>query len=278
MNIENEIAGYVSQEHSNDYLSDGERECQHDLDEDGICKKCACRPIQLSMDSELKFYNKSRSKNETSRCQLRKIHVKTLAEDLSHTGIPSEVLDKIDELYHKVVNGKVYRGQIRLAIALVLIRNYYMYELNEPIDPDSLTESMGVIKSKINVGKKIYNNFIINNPEYKQKHRYPTPLELVPNILKKLGKSLDHLQQIKKIYDQISKSVYLSSSKPQSLATAIVYYYFSTLINKDSRLIKKDYCETVGVSEITISKIFKEIKSALDTSIINERKIDQTII
>lgn len=253
---------------SEEYIDDDYEisvECEHELDEEGICMKCACRPIDLAMDSEIKYYNKSNNiKKGTSRCQIRKTHIKTLSEDLSNTGLPNEILEKIDDMYHDVVGEKVYRGQIRLAIALILIKNYYIYILNKPIDPDGLADRLGVIKSKITIGRKIYANFIRNNPQLKNRPKYTTPMSLIPDILKKLDISLDSLSKIEKIYNKISGAVGLSSSKPQSLAVAIVYYYLSTLDeNSSNSLVKKDYCESVGVSEITVTKIFKDIQTLM---------------
>ena len=237
---------------------DEEEECCHDcLDDDNFCMCCGMRVQKLAVENDAKYSIDCFRTNV--RCQVKQ-NTRTLVADLSHTGIPTDILHDIDKQYKLVVGDRVFRGQPRLAIAFILIKNHYLYELNETIDPDVLAEKIGVQRNKISKGREIYEQFLKVNKQYKRRPRYVTPLDFLPILLKKTNLTSEYMRNLTGIYNIICDCPQLMTSKPQSVAAGLLYYFIH---KKNMDICKKDFCDVVNVSDITVTKIYKEIDTIL---------------
>lgn len=82
--------------------------------------------------------------------------------------------------------------------------------------------------------------------------------------MKKFSATEEKHREIAELYEKIrNKSSRLNSSRAQSVASGLVYYWIC-LKKKDITL--KDFAKKVALSELTISKIAKVISELLDKS------------
>ena len=71
--------------------------------------------------------------------------------------------------------------------------------------------------------------------------------------------------EVKKIYQEVkNKSSRLNRSRPQSTSAGIIYYWIC--LNKKN-ISMKEYVKKVGLSELTINKIAREISDVLETHV-----------
>ena len=92
---------------------------------------------------------------------------------------------------------------------------------------------------------------------------YITPVNLIDEIMDKFITTPAQKDEVKKLYVEVkNKSSKLNRSRPQSTSAGIIYYWIR-LNNKEISI--KDYVKKVGLSELTINKISKEIADVLGT-------------
>jgi transcription initiation factor TFIIIB Brf1 subunit/transcription initiation factor TFIIB len=84
---------------------------------------------------------------------------------------------------------------------------------------------------------------------------------LVEEIMDKFSATRDQKDEVINLYKRIkNRSSRLNRSRPQSVASSIVFYWIC-LTKKDITL--KEFTSKVSLSELTISKIAKEIANVL---------------
>jgi transcription initiation factor TFIIIB Brf1 subunit/transcription initiation factor TFIIB len=87
-------------------------------------------------------------------------------------------------------------------------------------------------------------------------------MNLIKEIVEKFDGTEDQIKQISEIYEKIKdKSEKLNKSRPQSVASAIVYYW---ILKNKKNITCKEFAEKVDLSELTINKIIKEIENILN--------------
>ena len=100
-------------------------------------------------------------------------------------------------------------------------------------------------------------------------NRYITPIELVNEYIIKFNHIEEDKQLITEIYDKIkSKSSIINRSRPQSVASSLIYYHFSKKFGSNNFSIK-DFIKKIKLSELTVNKISKEIARILTLPIVN---------
>ena len=90
---------------------------------------------------------------------------------------------------------------------------------------------------------------------------YITPANLIDDIMDKFRATDAQKNEVIEIYNKIkNKSSKINRSRPQSISAGITYYWVST---KNIDISLKDFAKKVELSELTISKIAKEIAEVL---------------
>ena len=92
-----------------------------------------------------------------------------------------------------------------------------------------------------------------------------TAVHLVPEMLTRNGVEFDssHIEDIARIHDYAKeRSELLNRSKPQSIASSLVYFYLRKK-DKDRKINKADLAKNCGVSAMTISKLDAELEEIL---------------
>ena len=91
---------------------------------------------------------------------------------------------------------------------------------------------------------------------------YITPINLIEEIMNEFTSSTEQKNEVLELYEKIkNKSSKLNRSRPLSVASGIVYYWI-TIKNKHINI--RDFSKNVGLSELTINKISKEITELLE--------------
>ena len=227
-----------------------------------ICLDCGEEVDRtISTDKEWRFYGEGG--NDPNRCHLRKIDERSIYKDLEGMNFPENIVSMANEIYTEVTKGtneeyKIYRGKSRKAIVFACIFNSYKI-LNQPVGWESLSKSFGLGRRECLNGLKTIS---LNAPKKSPiRTAYITPIHLIEEIMDKFSATKAQKEEVIELYRRIeNKSYKLNRSRPQSIASSIVFYW----IKKTGKNISiKEFTEKVKLSEITIDKISKEIEEIL---------------
>jgi transcription initiation factor TFIIIB Brf1 subunit/transcription initiation factor TFIIB len=241
--------------------------CYHHkiINENGIisCVECG-EEIRHSInhEKEWRYYGASDSKRNTdpNRVQIRKVEERNIIKDVENMGFSDTIIGKADELYAQVTKGQIYRGNSRKAIVFACIFHAYKLAGNHQT-PETLIKLFGLDRKNGLKGLKIVN---VNAPKDSQIHTsYITPEHLVNDIMDKFKASPAQKAEVIELYDKIkNKSSKLNRSRPQSVASALTYYW---ILNKNINISIKDFAKKADLSELTINKNTKEVALVLGT-------------
>jgi len=211
-------------------------------------------------ESELKTKNSSKHVLDPTRCQIRKNEDKNIYKDVEKLNFHESTIEKANDIFLQVTKKKIYRGNSRKAIIFACIFHAYKLE-NNPQSPDSLIKIFGLQRK---VGLKGLNHVGLNLPKDSQiKNTYITVEDIIKEILINFSANQKQIDEVIDIYESIkNKSSILNRSRPQSTGAGVIFYYI-LLKNKDIRL--KEFSKKVGLSELTIQKMTKEISKILNT-------------
>jgi transcription initiation factor TFIIIB Brf1 subunit/transcription initiation factor TFIIB len=230
-----------------------------------ICKLCGetVSIANIDTEKEWRYYgvNDSKHSSDPNRCQVRKSDEKTIYKDVENMGFSERVIQIANSMYFQVTKNKIYRGQSRKAIVFGCVMNAYK-EIGQPQSFESLQSIFKLERKVILKGIKHVN---INMPKQAStSSKYITPVELIREMMEKLNATPQQTNEAIQIYYVIkNKSPVINKSKPQSIASGIIYYYI-THTNKKCDM--KTFVEKVNLSEITILKICTEIQKILSPS------------
>jgi len=219
-----------------------------------------CVDCGLQLDSPLSFEREWRTRGteehtrtiQTGRCHYRKNDDRSIFKDVENSGFPRKVVEIANDLYQKIAQRKIYRGASRKALIFACLFHSYK-QVDKPQNPEKLALQFGLSRRGMSRGLKLFTIGI--GKDYTINHT--TPMDLVPTILQQLQGSQTQVHEIQQIYDKVKDcSTQLNRSNPQSTAAGLVYLYGRIRGKEFSR---KDFATIVGLSEITISKVSREI-------------------
>ena len=239
--------------------------CQHIdiLDESGVklCLDCGEEISRdISYDKEWRYYGSddTRRLNDPNRCHIRKSEDRTIFKDVEDLGFSDRIVSIANDIYEETTKGKIYRGNSRKAIVFACIFHAFKI-IEKPISCDYLRETFNLDRKIILKGLKHVNLNVSKTSAVKTK--YITPIELIEEIMNKLNATKEQKIEVVSLYEKIkNKSSMLNGSRPQSVASGLIYFYISNN-NKDINI--KEFIKKVKLSELTISKISKEIEKIL---------------
>ena len=173
-------------------------------------------------------------------------------------GFSETIISKADELYNQVTKGQIYRGNSRKAIVFACI--FHSYKVSgKHQTPETLIKLFGLNRKNGLKGLKIVN---VNAPKDSYIHTsYITPEHLINDIMDKFKASTIQKEEVIILYNSIkNKSSKLNRSRPQSVASALTYYW---ICKKNINISLKDFAKQVDLSELTINKNIKEVELVL---------------
>jgi transcription initiation factor TFIIIB Brf1 subunit/transcription initiation factor TFIIB len=212
----------------------------------------------MSHDKEWRYYggNDSKHSSDPNRVQARKIEERTIYKDVDQMGFSEKLVTEANLLYIQVTNNRIFRGNSRRAIVFACIYNAYKTSGNYQSHA-KLIETFKITRKSALKGLR----HVSLNASNESRTTYVTPISLVEEIMNEFGATTEQKSQVIAYYELIkNKSSKLNRSRPQSVASGLVYYW----IKKEGKLISiKDFAEKIKLSELTITNIVKEITSLL---------------
>jgi transcription initiation factor TFIIIB Brf1 subunit/transcription initiation factor TFIIB len=249
------------------YTSDDE--CKHletvKESDSVICIDCGMEITKnLIYEKDWRYYgyNDSRKGADPNRCHIRKPEEKTIYKDVEHVGFSDKITNMANDIYSQVTKGKIYRGNSRKAIVFACI--FHAYKISgKPQSCDSLRKIFNLERKTVLKGLK---HVSLNAPKNSAvRTKYITPVELVEELMDRFGTTKEQKNEVIDLYTKIrNKSSILNRSRPQSVASSLIYYYLSTSSTSNIEPFNiKDFIKKVELSELTVNKISKEISRVL---------------
>lgn len=244
-----------------------ESSCVHEnvITEKGIsvCTDCG-EEIQnkISSEKEWRYYGNSDSKHgsDPTRVQMRKIDDRNIYKDVENMGFSESIVSMANIIYSQVTKGKIFRGNSRKAIIFACI--FHAFKISGLAKShESLITIFGLTRKNGLKGLKLVNRSA--SKDSKIRTTYITPVNLLDEIMDIFSASDEQKQEVINLYKKVkNKSSKLNRSRPQSVSSGLVYYWIK-LKNKDITL--KEFAKKVSLSELTVTKIAKEIATVLST-------------
>lgn len=205
---------------------------------------------------------------EQMRCHKQKEDQRTLYDVIKDVSIaisiPKAIAETANDRYGYIIKDRIYRGDRRKAIIVACI--YYAYiEHGEPRSIDYFESLFKLKKKKVSEGTTIYCQYF---PEVR--NRCVDEKDLLRTFMACVGVSEEHYPKLLSLSRYLTnRSELLNSSKPQSVAAAILYVYISLLPGYIKRLglDKKKFASSVKCSDITITRLATEISSIIKRNV-----------
>jgi transcription initiation factor TFIIIB Brf1 subunit/transcription initiation factor TFIIB len=257
---------YDNFEDENCMLSSGNKNhCIHKniINENSVilCLECG-KELEKSIfqDKEWRYYGQSDTKrmSDPNRVQIRKIDDRSIYKDVENMGFSEKIISLANQIYLQVTKGQIYRGNSRKSIVFACI--FHSFKLNgKPQTHENLIEIFGLTRKISLKGLKLVN---LNIPRDSPIHTtYITPVNLIEDIMDKFKATLAQKKEVIELYNKIkNKSSKINRSRPQSISSGLIYFWISL---KNIEISLKDFAKKVDLSELTISKIAKEISDIL---------------
>lgn len=231
-----------------------------------ICIECGEEvDTNNNFEQDWRFYGNNDNVNskDPARCQYRKTNYKNISDDLKNMNFPSDIVIEANNLFMKVTDHQIRRSKTRKAIIFACVFHAFKNS-GHPRSFESLQSNFNLSKKVISQG---LNQYGMKINDYSP---CITPNDLVPEIIQKLGGEIVNTEEVNKIFNTIkNRSDLINRSKPQSIASGLIYYYCT--LTKRSLSID-DISGAVGLSIATIKKIAEEIDLILETGLYKKRK------
>lgn len=240
--------------------------CQHlnTVDEGGAvaCTDCGQEIERATDDKEWRFYGASDTKRnaDPGRVQKRRTDERGIFKDVENMGFSDKIVTIANRIYQDATGDDIFRGNTRKARIFAAI--YYAYKLErDPQDHSKLLEVFGLSRKVALTGMNNLNRRSPRDAEFRDVDI--TPVHLIPDIMDQFGATTKQKKQVKALYNLIDNtSSRLNGSRPNSVASALVYYY---IVLKKMRITLNQFASTVNLSALTIDKLAKEISAVLNT-------------
>lgn len=239
--------------------------CSHEntVSEKGlnVCVDCGLELQQkIVHNKEWKYLGQLDSKHmATLSDPKRKNEERTIFKDVENLDFSERIVAIANVIYTKVTGGHIFRGNSRKSIVFACIFHAFKME-GKPQSHDKLIKIFGLDRKTALKGLKYV---ILKAPKGTVKTTYITPANLIEEIMDLFGATLSQKQEVIELFHQLkNKSSRLNRSRPQSMASGIVYYWIRL---KKKNISIKEFVQKVSLSEMTINKLVREIAEVRGT-------------
>ena len=224
-----------------------------------ICSKCKREFEHMTYEQEWKYYpDSSFDGKDPSRCHKTRVTEKTLMDVFANIGWQPKpaIIANVEKRYNQIVKGDTTRGKKRRAIVAVCVF-FVMYEFGECRTSDYLRDKFNLSKKDMSDGFTAYHETFPESRTLDIK-----PVDLLKWIMSLVEIPLEpHYRKIHILAEYFSEaSVPMKRSSPQSVASAIIYFYLclNPELKTQLKLSKNKFAEKVKLSDITITKLVNE--------------------
>lgn len=216
----------------------------------------------ISREKEWRYYGSSDTSrtSDPNRAQARKTVDRNIFKDVENMGFEDNVVSLANELYNEVTNGEIFRANSRKSIIFACI--FHAFKLmGKPQSHERLIDRFRITKRTGLKGLKHVNLHAPKNSRIRA--IYITPENLVDELMDKFKASKGQKDEVRAIYNNVkNRSSKLNRSRPQSVSSGMIYYWICL---KKKNIELSAFADKVGLSELTIDKIAKEISFVLKT-------------
>lgn len=171
--------------------------------------------------------------------------------DMERIPLPDDVKEKANEIYRRLKR-QTHRGKKRKLLVFFCIFNAYA-ELKTPKDPRHLARLVGLSPHEV---IRAFSQFPAVQTGYQVDNQPTSPIDLIPDYCSRLDAELN-IPMVEDLAREIlSKSRALQEKYPQKVAAGIIQYFMT--IN-GVKYNKKQFAAAMGLSDATISSMFREI-------------------
>ena len=244
---------------------DDNKSCQHknisNENSNILCFDCGKElEKNIFQDKEWRYYGQTDNKrtSDPNRVHIRKLDDRNIYKDVENMGFSDKIIALANQIYIQVTKGQIFRGNSRKAIIFSCF--FHSFKLQDkPQTHENLIKIFNLSRKTSLKGLKFVN---LNLPKDSPIHiTYITPVNLIEDIMDKFKASDDQKKEVIVLYNKIkNKSSKINRSRPQSIASGLTYFWISL---KDIDISLKDFAKKVELSELTISKISREISDIL---------------
>lgn len=226
-----------------------------------VCTDCGEEITKdIKHTKEWRYYSQSDSRHSSdpNRVQIRKSEERNIFKDVENMGFSEKIVSEANKIYFQVTHGKIFRGDSRKSIVFACI--FHAYKLSGK--PQSHAKLINVFALNRKTGLKGLKHVNLHAPKDSTiRTTYITPINLVEEIMEKFSATKEQKEEVILLYHQIkNKSSKLNRSRPQSVASGLVYYW---ICSRKKDITLKQFTKKVELSELTINKIAKEISDVL---------------
>jgi len=239
--------------------------CNHSniIEEGGIvcCVDCGIEMEKnIFHDKEWRYYGQSDNKrtSDPNRVHLRKMEDRNIYKDVENMGFSDKIVALANQIYIQVTKGQIFRGNSRKSIIFASV--YHSYKIQgKPQPHENLIKIFKLDRKNALKGLKHVN---LNVPKDSAIHTtYVTPMNLVDDIMDKFNATPEQKQEVKDLYERIkNKSSKINRSRPQSISSSVIFFW---ICHKGLDISLKDFASKTELSELTISKLSREISDVL---------------
>jgi len=245
--------------------------CKHiETYDDGVKTVCMNCGQEINCDSisfDKEWKHRSSDSRKSQRCTQRKQETKDIMDDIQQLDIPMDVKRKANEIFMKIAEGKIFRGDNRKGMMYTCVTNAFDHypEYEQQKDVIYLQNFFNIPRNIISKSSSqfkllLHESGLISH----QKKVYVTPKHYIPSFISNIGGGDTEVKEVLKLYDLIgnNKSRILSVSRPESYAAGLVYHYYIQKKNQTdiNKFVKDSNC---GLSALTIKKNMEEIDRIL---------------
>ena len=215
---------------------------------------------KIQHTKEWRYYGQSdtRHSSDPNRVQIRKSEERSIYKDVENMGFSEKIVSDANKIYFQVTHGQIFRGNSRKSIVFACI--FHAYKLSGK--PQSHEKLIHVFNLNRKTGLKGLKHVNLHAPKNSSiRTTYITPINLVEEIMEKFSATVEQKEEVIKMYNQIrNKSSKLNRSRPQSVASGLVYFWIRS---KKKDISLKQFTKKVSLSELTINKIANEIAEVI---------------
>ncbi len=204
-----------------------------------------------------KLFNQHREwKSQQTRVT---VDERNIFKDVENIQFSEHIIQIANSLYIQVTRDKIYRGNARKGIISACIFHAFKI-VGKPQIYKKIIKLFNINKK---IGLKGLKFVLVNAPKNSDIFKtHITPLTYIEHYMEELQANDQDISKVKSLYQRIEKLQIhkLNRSRPQSIASGIVYYW---LLEENRKITLKTFSKITELSELTIVKIQKDIKEIL---------------